>query len=153
MVCIRTTWPENGSWYPRRRAVVPLPYPILGRSLFELVDVTLVWCHYTDEAAFRLHVLNGNVHGSPLVQLVYISDPLMYFGRHAELYVERTVDSWQRWCLRAKIAPSHSRMMGIEMYGCFPLENRACASSWIFSMPICMCIYAVSVMYCMLWFG
>ena len=86
-------------------------------------------------------VLIGNSHGSPRVTLVYIREPLMYHWRHAEMCAERTVDSWQRWRLRAKIAPGHSRMIGIEMYGCFPLENRACASAWIFSMLRCMCIY------------
>ena len=86
-------------------------------------------------------VLIGNSHGSPRVTLVYIREQLMYHWRHAEMCAERTVDSWQRWRLRAKIAPGHSRMIGIEMYGCFPLENRACASAWIFSVLRCMCIY------------
>ena len=86
-------------------------------------------------------VLIGNSHGSPWVQLVYISESLMYLWRHAELYIERTVVSWQRWCLRANVGPRHTRMIGIEMYGCFPLENRACAYTWIFSILRCMCIF------------
>ena len=140
----------------RIMALCLLLYPILGRNLFEQDGcdpgmMPLYGCSSIQATC----VLIGNSHGSPWVQLVYISEPLMYLWRQAELYIERTVVSWQRWCLRANVGPRHTRMIGIEMYGCFPLENRACSQCMnIFDAEMYVCIYiylyAVSVIECRL---